>query len=351
MTHSPSTQTPPPAVLEAVQRWGLVLGEHAGSRYSHAWFATRTGEHVVVKAGEARARQREAAALEVYQRGAAAAGLQQSPASRLLASVEFPSRAGYQFPRPTSGTGERRGSWQRAPESDAGQVALLLERVVPGYDLRPLARQNDDAATAAIGQVIAALHAVAATDAGERIADVGVLPDLRTIAAAFDPPQRHRAWPVGAPPPGVDSALVDAARGLLTELTVPSPLDTALHGDLHHANVVCDGGPAWRGMDHPEREDWRAIDPHGWIGDPHFDTVAMILDLHSTTPQAQLTDNELVSLTRRRAAILADITGLDEQRIVAWAMVGAVISELWCLADHGFVQGAPHRLASLLRPS
>ena len=324
MTHPSNDQAPPPAVLEAVQRWGLTLGEHAGSRYSHTWFATRGSDHVVLKVGEVTARQREAATLAAYHGGAVGMGLPLSPACAVHAAAV-----------------------------DEGQMALLLERVLPGYDLRPLAREDDDAATAAIGHVMAQLHATAARAAAAAAAagDDGassVLPPLATIAEAFDPPRRHPVWAPGEPPPGLDPALVGRAAALLVELTTATAHDTVVHGDLHHANVVCDGGPAWRGHDQPERTDWRAIDPHGWWGDAHFDAVSMILDLHGTTPQTHLTDGEVRTLTRRRAAILAEITGLDASRIEAWAMVGAVISELWCLADHGFVQGPPRRLAALL---
>ena len=127
MTKPSNDQAPPPAVLEAVQRWGLTLGEHAGSRYSHTWFAKRLeggpDQHVVIKVGDARSRGREAAALAVYQRGSTSVGMPHSPACVVLAEVVV--------------------------ASPADEVALLLERVVPGYDLRPLARQDDDAATGA----------------------------------------------------------------------------------------------------------------------------------------------------------------------------------------------------------
>lgn len=329
MTDPSNVQAPPPAVLEAVQRWGLTLGDHAGSRYSHTWFATRDGEHVVIKVGGAGARGREAAALDTYRRGAAAMGLAHSPACLVLAEA--------------------------VSTSSPGEVALLLERVLPGFDLRPLARRDDDAATVAIGQVIAALHATAATSRSDQVSESGdprtgahALLELASIAEAFDPPRRHAVWAVGQPAPGLQPGLVDLARVVLAELTVASAHDTVLHGDLHHANVVCDGGPAWRGQDQPERTDWRAIDPHGWVGDPHFDAVSMLLDLHGTTQQSALSDAELLALTRRRCAILADVTGLDAGRMQTWTMVGAVISELWCLADHGFVQGPPQRLAALL---
>ena len=95
------------------------------------------------------------------------------------------------------------------------------------------------------------------------------------------------------------------------------------------------GGPA---------DVWRAIDPRGWWGDPAFDTAAFMVNPH----EGGLVRDHPERQARRRAAILAEITGLDRERILAWALAGAVIAELWCLEDHGFVQGGPLRLASAL---
>ena len=110
-----------------------------------------------------------------------------------------------------------------------------------------------------------------------------------------------------------------------------------LHGDLHHQNVLRHGSG---GAD----DVWRAIDPRGWWGDPAFDTAAFMVNPH----EGGLVRDHPERQARRRAAILGEATGLDRDRILAWALAGAVIAELWCLEDHGFAQGGPLRLARAL---
>lgn len=293
---------PSDAVQVAAAHWGLELIEKTTSRYSDTWFALRGAEHVVLKVGDDQARRREATALTAYARspGATAALL------------------------------------------DSAEGALLLQRVLPGDDLRPVAAVDDDAATAVIGAVIRRLHA-APTPSPDRATAAG-LPRLWDILMAFS---RYRDSGSSRLPDSV----VRRAHDLATDLTVPSADDRVLHGDLHHQNVLrrlpaaaedtsAYGAPT--GYD--AQTSWVAIDPHGWFGDPAFDTAASLLNPHETIAETP----DPAQLTRRRAAILAEVTGIPRDRILAWAIAGAVISELWCLEDHDFVAGAPLRLAESL---
>lgn len=274
---------------QLARQWGLQLGEPAHATYSRVWFATRGEQHVVLKIGDGPARVREAAALRIY-------GAGEAPVCRLL---------------------------------DSDDDAVLVQRSIPGDDVRPLAAADDDAATEIIGGVILRLQ--------ESVAGApqpSQLPDLATITRAFTDVPEHGKAPV-------PERLLDAGAALAVELSTPADGDTVLHGDLHHQNVLRSG---WD----PTTCGWLAIDPHGWWGDPTFDCVAMLLDLHDSTALAGLTDAEVRQRTRRRVAILAERTGFDAQRITAWAVAGAVISELWCWQDHRLVQHWPQRLAEVL---
>ncbi len=251
----------------------------------------RAGEHVVLKLGDDTPRRREGAALRLYSAGG-------GPACRILAE-------------------------------DDVLGGLLLERILLGDDLRQLSFADDDAATAVAGSVIGNLHAAARASAPTQPAPI---PRLGEILTTFDPAGRPRA--VAA---GLAGELFDRGAGLAAELVAPVANDVVLHGDAHHANILRDGYGDGADV-------WRAIDPHGWWGDPTFDTAAFMLnpfdvDVYAATPLAT---------ARRRAGILADAIGLDPDRILAWTFTGAVISELWCLQDHGFIQGAPARLAAAL---
>jgi streptomycin 6-kinase len=276
----------------AARRWGLDLVERCSGPYHEVWFARRGDEHVVLKLGGDESRRQEAACLLAYEHGSDGP----SPACRLLA---------------------------QAPG------ALLLERVLWGDDLRPAAADDDDAATALAAGLLARLHAAARRSAAEAGRPVGS-PALEAVAGAFD---RYRGSGADRIPP----ALLDRAERLTRELAAPGPGDLLLHGDLHHQNVLRDG----RGT---ADDVWRAIDPRGWWGDPAFDTAAFLVNPH----EGGLVRDHPERQARRRAAIIAEAAGLDRERILAWALAGAVIAELWCLEDHGLVQGGPLRLAAAL---
>ena len=272
--------------------WGVQLDEPAVSNVNEVWFAKRGDEHVIVKRGSVVARRREATALASYRHGSA----------RLL-------------------------------DFDESTATLLVERVLLGDDLVPMAQIDDDRSTTIIAGVMIDLHHdQVRTDPAE-------LPHLNTLTSVF----------AGEPSGSVAPALIDRASHLFTELAHPSAGDLVLHGDLHHTNVLRDG----MGSDDDR---WRAIDPHGWIGDPVFDTAALLANPRGVAPRSaglassveEADRRAILARAERRIEIVADITSFDRDRIRAWAFVAAVIAELWMVADYGFVHGAPLALAEEL---
>ncbi|CAB4955318.1 MAG: hypothetical protein F2842_08305 [Actinobacteria bacterium] len=272
----------------AARTWEVTLDELAVSGTNEVWFARRGDHHVVVKAGNREARRREAVALAAFSHSSA----------RLL-------------------------------EHDALHGVLLVERVLLGDDLLPLARVDDDASTAIIGRLVRSLHS-------EQLPlDAGALPPLASLGEVFE----------RSDDPRLPSALVRKAASLFAELTADAH-GVVLHGDLHHFNVVRDGVG-----DSADR--WRAIDPHGWVGDPTFDTAPMLANPRALT-LAESPDVALLvsaAAAERRIAILAEATSFERDRIRAWAFTAAVIAELWMVEDHNLVHGAPLALAEALAPT
>lgn len=241
-------------------------------------FARRGEEHVVVKVGDPLARHREALALMSYQGDAHA---------RLL-------------------------------EHDRDSGTLLIERVLPGDDQAPLARLDDDSATARIAELLLALHARQEAQPG--------LPALSDIGQAFAGPRDSR----------IPIDLRDRAQAQFVEL-VAGEGHVVLHGDLHHLNVLNAGEGRVR-----------AIDPHGWWGDPVFDTAAMLANPRGLVEGGDargMDGRELARRWDRRVHILADITGFDVDRIQSWSFVACIIAELWMVESHDMVHGAPLALA------
>lgn len=259
--------------------WGIDSIEQVDD-HPFAWWARQGREYVVVKAGDPQERQREAQALRSFGSGA----------TRVVAHDELLG-------------------------------LLVTARVLPGDDIRPLARVDDDAATREIARVAAGLHRDQGT--GDD------LPELRAIGSAFD----------RGSDPRLPARTVTAARSTLVDLLADEVDSVVLHGDLQHLNVLNAG------------DGWRAIDPHGWIGDPAFEVAALLANPRGLVEGGDargMDGRELASRARRRAAIYAEVTGYDVDRLVAWGFVGCVIAELWMIESHDLVHGAPLAVAEAL---
>ena len=91
-----------------------------------------------------------------------------------------------------------------------------------------------------------------------------------------------------------------------------------LHGDLHHYNILS-----------AERAPWLAIDPHGLVGEPAFETGAFF-----GNPSGLLDRPNPRRVLTRRADIFAERLSLDRARIVAWGFAYQMLSAVWS-AEHG----------------
>jgi streptomycin 6-kinase len=191
-----------------------------------------------------------------------------------------------------------------AADPDAG--LLLLERLQPGTPLNEVA--DDDAATAAAAQVMRQLwRAPPSEHEFPTIADWGA--GFGRLRARFE----GGTGPL--PPP-----LVDRAERLYAELCASSAAPVLLHGDLHHGNILA-----------AQRAPWLALDPQGVIGEPAYETGAL---LRNPFPEILAMPGARAILARR-AARLAELLGFDRQRVAGWAFAQAVLSAWWEVEDHG----------------
>ncbi len=262
-----------------LEDWGVTALSQVDD-HPFAWWAMRDDTHVVVKAGGPGERLREALALQAFGDGATDVV---------------------------------------AHERDLG--LLVTRRVLPGDDIRPLARRDDDAATREIALLAAELHRDQGTGSG--------LPPLHDIGLAFDAPHDDR----------LPRHLVDSARRIFEELLAERTPGVVLHGDLQHLNVLNTG------------QGWRAIDPHGWVGDPAFEAAALLANPRGLVEGGDargMDGRGLAERSGRRAEIYAEVTGYDVERLRAWGLVGCVIAELWMIESHDLVHGAPLAVAEAL---
>ncbi len=114
--------------------------------------------------------------------------------------------------------------------------------------------------------------------------------------------------------------MFDKAEKLYAELSASMAEPVLLHGDLHQDNILS-----------AEREPWLAVDPKGLIGEPAYETGAI---LRNFWPDILSIPNPK-SLIRRRIDQLAAELSFDRERIYSWGFAQAVLSMLWSIEDTG----------------
>jgi streptomycin 6-kinase len=174
---------------------------------------------------------------------------------------------------------------------DASDGILLMERLA-GPSLGDLVRNGDDAGAAVIlCDVIRDLH----NDRPEP--PQTLLPLAHHFAPLFD------SAPTG-----------DAARAArLAEVLLDSTVHhVALHGDLHHDNVL------WAGRG------WLAIDPQGAWGDPAYEPSNAFRNPEGCD-DLMMRPDRINALARTVASRL----GFPVHRVLGWAAAHAALSIIW----------------------
>jgi streptomycin 6-kinase len=108
------------------------------------------------------------------------------------------------------------------------------------------------------------------------------------------------------------------ASGVFAELCDSMDAAVVLHGDLHHFNLLRAGD-----------DGWLAIDPKGVVGEPAYETGAL---LRNPKP-ALLALPDAARVLHRRAALLAEALDFDLDRVLGWAYAQAVLSAAWSVED------------------
>ena len=210
----------------------------------------------------------------------------------------------------------------RIYDLDAERSTLVLERIVPGTQLRDAKLSDDDATRLAAETIVGFWRDVPVTQ--------HLHPLRKWMRALFN-------W---SPRPDlIDQSLIEQAQALAENLLASSSRTCLLHGDFQHHNLLM-----------RESGERVIIDPKGLYGDPGFEFAAWMYNPEGVTARP-----DYIQLANRRADICSEIWGIDRQRLLEWAFVGAVLSMCWWntesgpedLADH-FARGA-HGLRTLLR--
>lgn len=203
---------------------------------------------------------------------------------------------------------DARGFALMAAAAGAGMVRVhatapraCLMDWLPGPSLGALVRGGrDDEAARILASVARAV--------GRVVPPAGLAPLERHLAALVD--GAGTGWPPAA------RAAFGPVQARARRLLATAPAPVALHGDLHHDNVL--RGPSG----------WVAIDPKGLVGDPAFETANSFRNPLDCPDLARDRDR-----IRRLARTFAAALGHPEDRILGWAEVLAACSALWSIED------------------
>lgn len=203
----------------------------------------------------------------------------------------------------------------RVYETDESLTAYLMEHLKPGESLKKLLKQDDDdQATRIICRTMRTLHS--------RQQDKGnAFPHLSENAKSLSILEGK-----------LDSQLLSKAQRLFQDLTIDRATDVLLHGDLHHANILANEG------------DWKAIDPHGYIGDPTAEVGAMVRNFTEDLPNPP----SLEKIIERRLKIMEEELPFDPQRIKNWAYCITICSLAWSFEDHGLIPEFDLKVATII---
>lgn len=176
--------------------------------------------------------------------------------------------------------------------------ALLLERAEGPRSLIRMSRgDEDDAATAIIYDAVQVLHAPRRTPPPDTLVPLDVW-----FAALGPGADRHG---------GVLVRAHETAQALLAE-----PRDVvALHGDVHHGNVLDFGAKGWL-----------AIDPKGVLGERGYDYANPFCNPDTATAL-------IPGRLDRYLAIVTEKTGQDPRRLLMWILAYSGLSAAWILDD------------------
>jgi streptomycin 6-kinase len=202
---------------------------------------------------------------------------------------------------------------------DINDKVLLIERLEPGTPLSEL--EDDEEATSHAATVMRQLWTPAPSG--------HPFPSVIDWGRGFTR-LRHYYKGGNGPFPAV---ILQEAESLFAELSASMTESVLLHGDLHHENILA-----------AERAPWLGIDPKGVIGEPAYETGAL---LRNRLPNL-LDAPQAVRILTRRIDQLSEQLNLDRTQVRNWAMAQAVLSVWWTIEDGGSISQDEFTCAEIL---
>lgn len=186
-----------------------------------------------------------------------------------------------------------------AEHADGAVTALLLERASPGTPLSVRPGPEQDVVLTGLLRRL-------------RVAPPGGHP-FRPLAQMCD------AWARTARSTDLDPGLVRDGLALFRALPRDAVPQVLLATDLHAGNVLA-----------AAREPWLLIDPKPYVGDPCYDVLQHLLN----------GGERLTADPRGFVRRVADLAGLDADRVEAWLLARCVVEARWWPYDVAAIASA-----------
>lgn len=171
--------------------------------------------------------------------------------------------------------------------------SLLLERCVPGTNLWPLSESEGNVVAA---RLLRRLWREPAPGAPFQ--------QITALVQEWEETVRGASWSVD-----YGSEMVEQALSIARRLADTEPRRMLLHGDFHPGNVLA-----------AQREPWLAIDCKPLVGEPAFDLAQWL----GNRCEVEMASADPAAAMRRNVEQMSELTGLDPERVAAWAFAKSV---------------------------
>ncbi|MGC2234849.1 MAG: aminoglycoside phosphotransferase family protein [Pyrinomonadaceae bacterium] len=184
---------------------------------------------------------------------------------------------------------------------DETRSALLLERLLPGENLKTVCKNDDKKAVEIAISVM--------REFWQKPPEKNDFPKLEDWFIGFEKAEKTE----------FTYDYIKKARGFFEELTALSAQKTLLHGDFHHENILS-----------ASRETFLAIDPKGIVGDIGYDLSVFMInhaDWLKDNPNRREKLNDAIRL-------FSEAFEIEPQNIRKWIFAFSVLSAWWTFEEN-----------------
>lgn len=173
---------------------------------------------------------------------------------------------------------------------------MIMEQAQPGITLKEMFPNNDKDATIICCSLIKKLHTA-------KIRKNHNFKSIKELLKVLDKDLT------------IPKDILLKARSLRDNLLITTTQEVLLHGDLHHENIL------------KHNNEWIAIDPKGFIGDPAFDIAGYLYNPIPKLPE----HNNAQKIIKDRIKLCSELLSIPEQKIYNWMYVKVVLCWAWTL--------------------